>query len=476
MNEFFNNLKNEARKEKLSQNEKQYMRMALYDAMKRSPVYVTEEVQVISTRRIKSSYVWFSPQFAMPVIAFLIVGLGAGTAFASQGALPGDALYAVKINVTEPAVGALAISDEAKAEWHAQVAQTRLEEAEKLAVAGKLDATTSAQIAANFDEHRSAAQTLAQKVENEDPGSGADLEAQFDSSLDAHDAILARVGDNGSTSGEYAHEVAAHVRENGKFTLALAVADTEDSYAGDLSNQDSNQAQGNATDTATVRTMAFSASAPVISTSSASSTTITASATLKAAKTIAPTSGTLKVTATAMPASASQTKALLKLQKSAKSALSDAQDAFGDVKKSLDASTTLKINTEFSRIGAIVNATSSTSASLTGALKDATVLKAFLKASKNLKVNFFSHENSNSNSDSRSNKGSDGKGKGDNGSTVSTTSADVSVSAQTSVSITPSDNSGDGSDDSGKDRSSSSGKGSGDNNDDSFVTHLLSHF
>src|SRR5581483_8271791 len=138
-------------RERLSRDEKQRMRMHVYDAVESS--HFEPAPQVAQVRRVRSVYVFFSPRLASALAAVLIIVLGSGTAYASEGALPGDALYAVKVHGTEPALGALAVSDEAKAQWHATVAQTRLEEAETLASQGKLDATTSQELAANFDEH-----------------------------------------------------------------------------------------------------------------------------------------------------------------------------------------------------------------------------------------------------------------------------------------------------------------------------------
>lgn len=318
MNDFFQQLKKEALTTKLSHDEKQGLRVALYDAM-RQPRAVVQEVHYT---RVRSSYVWFSPRFALPVAVLLVAGLGTGTAFAAQGALPGDPLYAIKINAVEPALGALAIGTEAKAQWHAQVAQTRLEEAEELAVAGILNAATSAELAENFDEHNKEAEALAQKVDDEHPGFGAELTAQFDSSLAAHSSILSRLGkDDGIANKQFADDIAWHVRGQG-----LATAQTMSS----------------------VQTF----SAPTV--------------------------------ATPEQASASSTK----LKNASASALADAQEAFDASKSSLDASTTLAIEAEFVRIGAEIDAATST-ASLTGALKDATVLKEFLKASKKFNRNLF---------------------------------------------------------------------------------------
>jgi hypothetical protein len=154
MNEFFKNLKQEAQHLRLSKNEKQSMRVSLYEAMKQAPADV-QEVRV--SRAVRSTYVWFSPRFALPVAVVLVMGLGTGTAFAAQGALPGDMLYPVKINVNEAVEVALAGTPAQKATTEEHIAERRVAEAQTLAAQGRLDATTTQELEDNFDEHASRA-------------------------------------------------------------------------------------------------------------------------------------------------------------------------------------------------------------------------------------------------------------------------------------------------------------------------------
>jgi hypothetical protein len=219
MNKFFNDLQKEARAITLSPKEKQSMRVQVY-AMMEVP------------RAVPSTYRWFSPRFSVPIAALLLIGLTSGTAFAAQSALPGDPLYAIKVNVTEPVQGALATTPKAKAEWHVQVAETRLEEGEALAASGKLTATTSAALATNFDAHAAAAQTIAANLAQQDPGSAAELTTTFDSALSAQGAILTQLGNDSPTTTvkESSDTLAAHVlaqdQQAGEDSAALAVAST----------------------------------------------------------------------------------------------------------------------------------------------------------------------------------------------------------------------------------------------------------
>ncbi len=106
------NLKHEAKKIGLTPAEKQAMRLAIFPAPAASP-YFHFNFQFIQTRIL-----------APLAVVFLI---GGGTAAAAEGALPGDALYAVKIYVNEEVVQALAQSPVAKAEVHASLAERRVE-------------------------------------------------------------------------------------------------------------------------------------------------------------------------------------------------------------------------------------------------------------------------------------------------------------------------------------------------------------
>jgi hypothetical protein len=124
-------------------------------------------------------------------LAVLVVGAG-GTAYAADSALPGDALYAVKVSVNEPAAGALAVTPAAKAAHQADVATERLAEAQALAEDGRLTASTSAMLALAFAEHAQAAENAAGVAAADDPDAAASISAEFSASVASRgQAILA---------------------------------------------------------------------------------------------------------------------------------------------------------------------------------------------------------------------------------------------------------------------------------------------
>src|SRR6185312_12009425 len=118
-----------------SEHEKTYIRTELRDFMRKNPARAPFHLRLFDM--IQRGV--FSPglQLASGSLALVLVA-GTGTAFAAQGALPGSALYGVKVNIEEPLQGAFATSPVAKANWNTQLAARRLSEAVQLAAQNQL--------------------------------------------------------------------------------------------------------------------------------------------------------------------------------------------------------------------------------------------------------------------------------------------------------------------------------------------------
>lgn len=141
-----NNLEQEAKKIRLSVEEKASMKARIFGVPSYAPT--------------PSQYFFFSHQFRTAFAGLvLVVFVGAGTASAAQGALPGDVLYPIKVSITEKVEVALAPTPAAKAQIEVKLATRRVAEAQTLQALGRLDATTTREIEDNFDTH--AAQALA---------------------------------------------------------------------------------------------------------------------------------------------------------------------------------------------------------------------------------------------------------------------------------------------------------------------------
>lgn len=141
---------------------------------------------------------WVAGRFLMivhkPAMALvLLLVLGGGTAYAAEGALPGDTLYPVKVDVIEEVVAAVTISDEARVRWDVRRAERRLEEAATLAAAGRMTAEAEVEIEQRFEHFAEAVEQRTKRVEKKKgPRAAAALLAEFEGKLRGHERLLAR--------------------------------------------------------------------------------------------------------------------------------------------------------------------------------------------------------------------------------------------------------------------------------------------
>ena len=149
--------------------------------------------------RLESAFVHVRFTHMQPTLAALVLVLcvGVGTSYAAEGALPGDPLYGIKININESVHGALAISNTAKAQWNAARAARRLEEAESLAAVGKLTSDVSSEIKTHLEqstkEFDQSVSAIAETV-NGAP-EVAEVQSDFEATLTAHAQVLADISD-----------------------------------------------------------------------------------------------------------------------------------------------------------------------------------------------------------------------------------------------------------------------------------------
>ncbi|MFZ3043807.1 MAG: DUF5667 domain-containing protein [Minisyncoccia bacterium] len=157
---------------------------------------------IISPWKIYVSRFNFRFQFQYAIAGILILLLtGGSVTFAAEGALPGDLLYPVKIHVAEPLQGALVSGDVGKAQWQAQVAVRRLEEAETLAAQGRLSASSVQTVRDNFqnsvNRFNTAIADASAKSSSDDIVNAA---VDFEADINAHSQILSVVGNTATSS------------------------------------------------------------------------------------------------------------------------------------------------------------------------------------------------------------------------------------------------------------------------------------
>lgn len=210
MNQPLKNLKKEALLLKLSSTEKAALHANLMKVIESS----REDMEASAPRVTPSPFYFFSPQFAMPFAALLIMLLGGVTTVAAGGAVPGDFLYTVKTSVSEPVRGALAFSTEDKIKFHAEMAQTRLEEAEVLASQNRLDSVAVATLESSIDTHLSKRDALAVELDEKHPGASLTAAREINSSIAAHGEVLAVLGleSSSTTTRENSNVLASKVR------------------------------------------------------------------------------------------------------------------------------------------------------------------------------------------------------------------------------------------------------------------------
>lgn len=358
------NLQNEANNIRMTAAEKAMLKSQLFGV----PAYMP----------VKSFYTIFNFQFVSRAVAvLLILSLGGGgVAYAAEGSLPGQPLYPVKINVDEPVQVALAPTTAAKATVYAQLAQTRIEEAEALAQQGALDATATQELSQNFSSQVQSADALALQVANQDPAAAADIQTSLSASLEANSAVLAQVGnDSGTTTKEDSETLAAQV-------LATAVS------VGGSAPADISAASASTTAVVAIHT-APAESTPAGQESSGVAVNVQALATI-APTPASPASTSVDVTqteATSTTPTATSSAAVPARGSSetgtrATQALMSAQQSYDAAKPSLDATTTAALDAQFAQASVFLQ-----NGEYTQALRLAVKLQTLIEAGQNLHTN-----------------------------------------------------------------------------------------
>jgi len=165
------------------------------------------------------------------LMVLVLVSLGGASTYAAAGALPGEPLYAMKVNVIEPVKGVLAITREAKAEFNASIALTRVKEVEELAAKEQLTPEQGIKSQNGFDHSLGKARATIEKLSEDNPKAAAKLEEALTASLDAHEVALTAFGGIAtSTNATEARTFANHIKNkvHGKVQGASDEKDNKD--------------------------------------------------------------------------------------------------------------------------------------------------------------------------------------------------------------------------------------------------------
>ncbi len=153
----------------MSTKERDSMRESLAEYMEMVPVRNTSiaRTESLSASRvfIKMLSYKFVPALLMVV---MLVGSGAGVAFASENALPGDRLYSMKILVEESRAKVL-LTDEARVTWAEKRMQRRAQEAVVLEQLGRLTTENSVIIEKRIKRQDQKIIRILKKMEKKNP-------------------------------------------------------------------------------------------------------------------------------------------------------------------------------------------------------------------------------------------------------------------------------------------------------------------
>ncbi|MFM2374878.1 MAG: hypothetical protein RLZZ234_873 [Candidatus Parcubacteria bacterium] len=139
---------------------------------------------------------WQFRTFAGVFMLMLLVGV---PAFAER-AVPGDALYLMKVNVNEEVMASLTWDSADRIAWQAERVERRVAEARLLAKEGKLTDETEATLAATMREHTENASREIAELRVTDAEGAEVAQAALSSTLEVQTAILATDGASTSAS------------------------------------------------------------------------------------------------------------------------------------------------------------------------------------------------------------------------------------------------------------------------------------
>lgn len=174
----------------LSSVEKAEIREGLVEYMTYRPLQRT-----LPPRHTKVTWgVWFGVRHLRGalLIALIVAISTGGVSYAAVDALPGDLLYPVKININEEMKAAFLSTDESRVEWERERVELRLAEASQLVAEGRLDSERTEEVVRLLDEHVDAMVDRVRMVKDTDPFLAAEVTDEFETSLDTHEAVLAR--------------------------------------------------------------------------------------------------------------------------------------------------------------------------------------------------------------------------------------------------------------------------------------------
>jgi hypothetical protein len=177
-------------------------------------------------------FVQSSRSFVAAILIIAFLGGSASISYAAENTLPGEPLYAVKVNVNEPLHAALITSPTQKAEWENELVERRLAEGAALAAQNKLATSTQTYLAQNIAEHVANSEKSADALAASGNGAQAlavrsDLEARLSAQVDVLALMTPRLQAQGDATTTTAVLALAQNVDEARATVTTSRKKTE---------------------------------------------------------------------------------------------------------------------------------------------------------------------------------------------------------------------------------------------------------
>jgi hypothetical protein len=131
-------------------------------------------------------------QNRMRILSFVAVFLVlfSGVSYAAEGALPGDVLYSVKVDVNEELRSLFNFSPEAELAWEKEKIERRVSELEALEEEGEVSDEAKAELAMNLSEHVEDINKIFDELDRDADGDFDEMEDDYLNFLDEHSSVL----------------------------------------------------------------------------------------------------------------------------------------------------------------------------------------------------------------------------------------------------------------------------------------------
>ncbi|MEK7618816.1 MAG: DUF5667 domain-containing protein [Patescibacteria group bacterium] len=154
----------------------------------------------------------------MPIALILTLAVLAstGVSLAAEQALPGDFLYPIKVGVNERVQASLAATPKAKTQLQIRLVTRRIDEAEKLAAKGKLNASVALSLDGSVRAHSKEVEDQAKELNSKGEARAAlELSSNLETPLKVHARILEKLSEKSTIDAD------TKVNEAAGFSLSL---------------------------------------------------------------------------------------------------------------------------------------------------------------------------------------------------------------------------------------------------------------